>query len=98
MPNVLDEKVKVKRPGRKAQYPYDNWITEAQKITKNGKSFELVKGEDYNSKPRTMRHNIYREAAKRGLKAETTIVIDGKRESLVINGFQPREKATKKSK
>jgi hypothetical protein len=94
MPNVLKEKVEVKRSGRKPIHPYDEWFADAEKVTKKGQSFELVKGEDYRTcSTRTLRHSLYREGKKRGITPKTvTVVGDNGVESLVINSISPIKK------
>ena len=61
MARVLDEIpawVFRRGPGRREQYPYDDWL--------DGQVHELVSGEDFTVNVRTMRSQVKRAAARRG--------------------------------
>lgn len=99
MPTVTKEKAVVKRVGRKPLYPYDEWFSEAKKVTDEGKGFKLVGGDDLKKKgvdfictQKTIRHSLYKEGKRRGLSVKTVLVDGG----IVINGFSKKvEKPSK---
>lgn len=90
MPTVLKDKVKVVRSGRKPTHDYENWFAEAAKASEAGGSLQLVRGKDFDSTLRTMRHNLYRTSSAKGLKINTAILVseDGT-ESITINDIRP---------
>jgi len=92
MATELKEMPKVKRPGRTPAHPYDEWFERA------GKSpLELVRGEDFTSELKTMRHNLYRHLRERNLKGETVAVVkDNGKETIALRIVGKRTNKDKK--
>lgn len=65
MPEILDSLPEVKRTGRKPKYNYDELFSHGEKAVR------LTQGEDFDCSLATMRHNIYREADRRGISVGT---------------------------
>lgn len=93
MPKVLSEMPKVARPGRKPLYPYDEWFEKAREATKEGKALELIRGKnkDFESKVKTMRHNLYRQAENHDVDLETVVISQNGNESIAIRNNGKRK-------
>ena len=59
-----------------SRYPWDQWL--------DGQVWELVAGEDFTSKPETIRQNAAVQATKRGGNVKTRLVADGERQIVVL--------------
>lgn len=91
MPKALKEFPKAKRTGRSPVHPYDDWFEQAAK----GEGIQLIKGEDFDSDIKTMRHNLYRTSKSRNLTVETVTIIDGNTEALGLRVVKATPKANK---
>jgi hypothetical protein len=60
----------------KSRYPWDRWL--------DGQVWELVAGEDFTSKPETLRQNAAIQAAKRDGTVKTRLLDDGQRQVVVL--------------
>src|SRR3954469_20083382 len=71
MPRVLDDLPKAVRGnvGRSEKYPFDEWF--------DGNVYELVEGEDFDSKRSTLATVIHNAATKRDLIVQTRMTQDG---------------------
>jgi hypothetical protein len=72
MPRVLDNLPKAARGGtggRSEKYPFDEWF--------DGNVYELVEGEDFDSKRSTLATVIHNAATKRDLIVQTRMTQDG---------------------
>lgn len=72
MPRVLEELPKAARGGaggRSEKYPFDEWF--------DGNVYELVEGEDFDSKRSTLATVIHNAATKRDLVVQTRMTQDG---------------------
>jgi len=63
-------------PKTTSRYPWDEWL--------DGQIRELVAGEDFTSKPETLRQNAALQAQKRGGRAKTRLLDDGEQKVIVL--------------
>ena len=77
MATILNKLPEYARPGRKEEYPYDQWF--------NGQIWELIEGEDYKSDTRYFKTRIRAAATRRGIKVTVAHTFDteGKGRSVV---------------
>lgn len=59
-----------------ARYPWDEWL--------DGSAWELIRGDDFKSKPSTFRANAQTQARKRGGRVRSRALDRAGREALVI--------------
>jgi hypothetical protein len=59
-----------------SRYPWDQWL--------DGQVWELVAGEDFTSKPETIRQNAAVQAQRRGGNVKTRLVDDGDRQIVIV--------------
>jgi hypothetical protein len=59
-----------------SRYPWDEWL--------DGRVWELIAGEDFSSKPETIRQNATVQAHRRGGTARTRLIQDGERQVVVL--------------
>jgi hypothetical protein len=57
-------------------YPWDEWL--------DGRVWELVAGDDFSSKPETIRQNAAVQAQRRGGNVKTRLVADGERQVVIL--------------
>lgn len=63
-----------------ARYPWNDWL--------DGSVWELVRGEDFNSKPSTLRANAQTQAKKRGGHARSKAATTGDGRDAVVIQFE----------
>mgnify|MGYP001463282124 CR=1 FL=1 len=84
MATILNKLPEYARPGRKEEYPYDDWF--------DGQVWELTEGEDYKSDTRYFKTRIRAAATRRGIKVTVAHTFDSDGKGRIVVKAKPYDR------